>query len=116
MLSTPLGPLDIALGEITWALIRGLVYSLGFLTVVTALGLTPSFWAILAIPAASLVALWLRLLWNGDHLFLQDISADGLHQHRAATNDTVFRLSLPDLGVSELVGKGHHGFAVMAWH
>ena len=56
MLSTPLGPLDIALGEITWALIRGLVYSLGFLTVVTALGLTPSFWAILAIPAASLVA------------------------------------------------------------
>ena len=32
MLSTPLGPLDIALGEITWALIRGLVYSLGFLT------------------------------------------------------------------------------------
>ena len=56
MLSTPLGPLDIALGEITWALIRGLVYSIGFLTVVTALGLTPSFWAILAIPAASLVA------------------------------------------------------------
>jgi lipooligosaccharide transport system permease protein len=50
MLSTPLGPLDIALGEITWALIRGLVYSLGFLTVVTTLGLTPSFWAILAIP------------------------------------------------------------------
>ena len=56
MLSTPLGPLDIALGEIIWALIRGLVYSIGFLTVVTALGLTPSFWAILAIPAASLVA------------------------------------------------------------
>jgi lipooligosaccharide transport system permease protein len=56
MLSTPLGPLDIALGEISWALIRGLIYSLGFLTVVTVLGLTPSFWALLAIPAASLVA------------------------------------------------------------
>lgn len=56
MLSTPLGPLDIALGEITWALLRGLVYSIGFLTVVTVLGLTPSFWAVLAIPAASLVA------------------------------------------------------------
>jgi lipooligosaccharide transport system permease protein len=56
MLSTPLGPMDIALGEISWALIRGLAYSIGFLTVVTALGLTPSFWAILAIPAASLVA------------------------------------------------------------
>lgn len=56
MLSTPLGPLDIALGEITWALLRGLVYSIGFLTVVTTFGLVPSFWAILAIPAASLVA------------------------------------------------------------
>ena len=56
MLSTPLGPMDIALGEIAWALLRGLVYSIGFLTVVTALGLTPSVWAILAIPAASLVA------------------------------------------------------------
>jgi lipooligosaccharide transport system permease protein len=56
MLSTPLGPMDIALGEICWALIRGLVYSLGFLTVVTVLGITPSIWALLAIPAASLVA------------------------------------------------------------
>jgi len=56
MLSTPLGPLDIALGEITWALLRGLVYSIGFLTIVTVLGLTPSLWAVLAIPAASLVA------------------------------------------------------------
>ena len=56
MLSTPLGPMDIALGEITWALLRGLVYSIGFLIVVTVLGLTPSLWAVLAIPAASLVA------------------------------------------------------------
>ena len=56
MLSTPLGPMDIALGEITWALLRGLVYSIGFMTVVSILGLTPSFWALLAIPAASLVA------------------------------------------------------------
>jgi len=56
MLSTPLGPMDIALGEITWALLRGLVYSIGFMTVVSVLGLTPSAWAILAIPAASLVA------------------------------------------------------------
>ena len=56
MLSTPLGPMDIALGEICWALIRGLVYSLGFLTIVSVLGITPSFWALLAIPAASLVA------------------------------------------------------------
>lgn len=56
MLSTPLGPLDIALGEMTWALLRGLVYSMGFLSIVTILGITPSFWALLAIPAASLIA------------------------------------------------------------
>jgi lipooligosaccharide transport system permease protein len=56
MLSTPLGPMDIALGEISWALLRGLVYSLGFLSIVTILGITPSFWALLAIPAASLIA------------------------------------------------------------
>lgn len=56
MLSTPLGPMDIALGEITLGLLRGLIYSMGFLTVVTFLGITPSFWALLVIPAASLIA------------------------------------------------------------
>lgn len=56
MLATSLGPMDVALGEITWALIRGLVYSLGFMVVVSILGLVPSIWAILAIPAAILIA------------------------------------------------------------
>ena len=56
MLSTSLGTLDVALGEIGWALLRGLAYSIGFMAVVTPLGLIPSWWGILAIPAASLVA------------------------------------------------------------
>ena len=39
MLATPLGPVDIALGEIGWALIRGGLYALGFLTVMAGFGL-----------------------------------------------------------------------------
>lgn len=56
MLATSLGPLDVALGEIAWALLRGLVYAIGFMVVVAPLGLIPSWWGILAIPAAVLIA------------------------------------------------------------
>ncbi len=56
MLATPLGPVDIALGEIGWALIRGGLYALGFLTVLAGFGLLTSPWALLALPAALLVA------------------------------------------------------------
>jgi lipooligosaccharide transport system permease protein len=56
MLSTSLGPLDVALGEIAWALLRGLAYAIGFMAVVAPLGLVPSWWGVLAIPAALLVA------------------------------------------------------------
>jgi lipooligosaccharide transport system permease protein len=56
MLATPLGPVDIALGEISWALIRGGMYSAGFLAVMLSLGLISSAWALLALPAALFVA------------------------------------------------------------
>ncbi|MDQ4009178.1 MAG: ABC transporter permease [Actinomycetota bacterium] len=56
MLATPLGPVDIAVGEIGWALIRGGMYATGFLTVMLALGLISSPWALLALPAALFVA------------------------------------------------------------
>jgi lipooligosaccharide transport system permease protein len=56
MLSTSLGSLDVALGEIGWALLRGLAYALGFMTIVVPLGLVPSWWGILAVPAAVLIA------------------------------------------------------------
>ena len=39
VLSTPLGPKDIAAGETVWALFRGLIYAVGFFTVIAALGL-----------------------------------------------------------------------------
>lgn len=56
MLATPLGPLDVAIGEIAWALIRGALYSAGFLAVMLGMGLLTSPWALLALPAAVLVA------------------------------------------------------------
>jgi lipooligosaccharide transport system permease protein len=56
MLSTSMGTLDVALGEISWALLRGLAYAIGFMAVVSSMGLIPSIWGLLAIPAAVLVA------------------------------------------------------------
>lgn len=55
ILSTPLSPGDIAMGELAWALIRGGLYAIGFLVVIAVLGLIVSPWVILAFPAALLV-------------------------------------------------------------
>ncbi|WP_260980143.1 ABC transporter permease [Agrococcus jejuensis] len=56
MLSTSLGPLDVALGEIFMALFRGFLYACGFMAVTTIMGLNLSPTALLAIPAAVLIA------------------------------------------------------------
>ncbi|MBA2373935.1 MAG: ABC transporter permease [Chloroflexi bacterium] len=55
ILSTPLGVGDVALGEITWALMRGGLYTIGFLVVMAVLGLVVSPWLVLAFPAALLI-------------------------------------------------------------
>jgi lipooligosaccharide transport system permease protein len=57
MLATPLGPVDIAIGEICWSLLRGALYAAGFLATMLAMGLIGSPWALLALPAAVLIAL-----------------------------------------------------------
>jgi lipooligosaccharide transport system permease protein len=56
MLATSLGPLDVALGEIAWALLRGGAYALGFMAVAAGFHLVTSWWALLAVPAAIVVA------------------------------------------------------------
>jgi lipooligosaccharide transport system permease protein len=55
ILSTPLAPGDVAVGELVWALIRGGLYALGFMVVMVILGLVVSPWVVLAVPAALLV-------------------------------------------------------------
>jgi lipooligosaccharide transport system permease protein len=57
MLATPLGVLDVACGELGWTLIRGMIYSAGFLLVMTGFGYCQSPWAILCLPAAALISL-----------------------------------------------------------
>ncbi len=57
VLATPLGPVDIAAGEISWALLRGALYAAGFLGLMAVLGLIASPWGLLAFPAAMLIAL-----------------------------------------------------------
>ena len=55
ILTTPMQPMDIAIGEIGWALLRGLLYSTVFIVVMFFFGMTESWMAIFAIPAATLV-------------------------------------------------------------
>jgi lipooligosaccharide transport system permease protein len=55
VLATPISAGQVALGEITWALMRGLIYASAFLIVMLAMGLVLSPWAVLAIPAAVLI-------------------------------------------------------------
>lgn len=56
MLTTSLGPLDVALGEIFLALLRGAMYALGFMVVMQLFGLNLAWTALLALPAVLLIA------------------------------------------------------------
>jgi lipooligosaccharide transport system permease protein len=55
ILATPMTTIDVARGEIAWSLLRGGIYSAGFLVVMAAMGLIGSWWALLALPATLLI-------------------------------------------------------------
>jgi lipooligosaccharide transport system permease protein len=55
VLSTPMNCRDVALGEVTWSLTRGVLYAGAFMLVMLAMGLVGSPLAVLALPAATLV-------------------------------------------------------------
>lgn len=55
MLATPLGVGDVALGVVAWAVVRGSIYALGFIGIMTVLGLVTSPLAVLALPASLLI-------------------------------------------------------------
>ncbi len=55
MLSTPVGPKDVAVGETMWAVVRALIYSTAYLAVIAALGLVDSWWGALALPACFVI-------------------------------------------------------------
>jgi lipooligosaccharide transport system permease protein len=56
VLATPIGPGEVALGEVGWAVLRGALYAIAFLLVLLALGLLHTPWALLAIPGAVLIS------------------------------------------------------------
>lgn len=57
LLATPMTTLDVAVGEVTWSLMRGGIYATGFLALMAAMGLVQSWAALLALPACLLIGL-----------------------------------------------------------
>ncbi|HZN15271.1 MAG TPA: ABC transporter permease [Acidimicrobiales bacterium] len=55
MLATPLSTGDLVVGEVSWGLLRGALYGGAFLVTMAFMGLVPSWWGVLAIPAALLI-------------------------------------------------------------
>ncbi len=55
LLATPLSAGDVALGEIGWAVIRGLLYSTAFLVTMLIMGMVGSPWMVMSIPACVLI-------------------------------------------------------------
>jgi lipooligosaccharide transport system permease protein len=54
-LSTPMGPTDVAAGELLWSLLRATIYAAAFLATMAILGLVHSWWALLCVPVATLI-------------------------------------------------------------
>jgi len=71
MLATSLGPLDVALGEISLALLRGAAYGTTFLLVMQVLGLNLSWTAFLALPAILIIAFGFASLGMGITSYLK---------------------------------------------
>ena len=57
ILATPMRTVDVARGEIVWGQLRGALYAAAFLVVMAMLGLTHTWWALLALPATLLMGL-----------------------------------------------------------
>jgi lipooligosaccharide transport system permease protein len=57
VLATPLDTRAIAIGEVSWALLRGTAYAATFIVVLLVSGYISSWWALLALPAATLIGL-----------------------------------------------------------
>jgi len=55
VLATPVRPMEVAFGELLWAMSRGSLYSAAFLVIMVLMGLTSAGWALLTFPAALLV-------------------------------------------------------------
>jgi lipooligosaccharide transport system permease protein len=57
ILATPVRPIEIALGELAWAMVRGVLYSIAFVVIMVILDLTTPARALIMLPATLLVGL-----------------------------------------------------------
>lgn len=57
ILATPVRPIEVALGELSWAMIRSSFYTAAFLVVMVAMDLAQPLWALAAFPATMLVGI-----------------------------------------------------------
>ena len=71
MLATPLQPGDVAGGEISYAQLRGTMYSAAFLLVMWVFGYVASPWAVLALPAAMLIGFTFSAIGMATTTFLR---------------------------------------------
>jgi ABC-type polysaccharide/polyol phosphate export systems, permease component len=55
ILTTPMSPADVSLGELGWALMRGALYTIGFIGVMVVLGLVRSPLILLTLPGSLLI-------------------------------------------------------------
>jgi lipooligosaccharide transport system permease protein len=55
VIATPVEPIDVAVGELLWAMLRGAVYSAAFLVIMAWMDLTTIWWALAAFPATMAV-------------------------------------------------------------
>jgi lipooligosaccharide transport system permease protein len=55
MLSTPISPRDVAVGETMWAVVRAMLYSFAFFDILLVLGLLESWWSVLILPACFVI-------------------------------------------------------------
>ena len=100
ILSTPLSPGDIALGELGWALIRGGLYAVGFMGVIVVLGLFVSPWAILAVPGGAAGRVRVRGGRDGGDVVHEDLAGLRPHPARRPADVPVLGHVLPDHGLS----------------
>ncbi|WP_127505012.1 ABC transporter permease [Actinoplanes solisilvae] len=57
ILATPVRPIEIALGELAWAMVRGLIYSVAFVVIMVLLDLTTAARALAMLPATLLIGI-----------------------------------------------------------
>ena len=82
-LATPMRAGDVALGEISWALLRGGLYAVAFLVVMAGMGLIHSWWALAALPAAVLTGFAFAAAGMACHHVHAELA--GLRVHPLAT-------------------------------